>query len=85
MKNKVIFFVVIPLLFLIPLALASCFPDIVDRGEHHPVGLMQDHRFGLDFKYQAYEITSWNGRECMFIHVVADEGDYRESLLDCED
>jgi len=76
--------VIILLLVLIPLTLSGCFPRIVERGSHSPVGLKQDHRFGLEFRYQAYEITSWDGRECMFIHVVADDG-YRESLLDCED
>ena len=77
--------VAVILVILVVLSLSGCLPDIVDRGEHHPVGLLQDHQFGLEFRYQAIEITTWNGRDCLFIHVVADEGEYRESLLDCED
>lgn len=76
--------VAVILAVLMVLSLSGCFPRIVERGSHSPVGLKQDHRFGLEFRYQAYEITSWDGRECMFIHVVADDG-YRDSLLDCED
>ena len=73
------------LVILVVLSLSGCFPRIVERGTHSPVGLRQDHTYGLEFSYQAFEITSWEGRECMFIHIVADEGNYRDSLLDCED
>lgn len=77
--------VAVILVVLIALSLSGCYADFSDRGEHHPVGGLQDHAFGLDFSYQAWEITTWNGKDCLFIHVVADEGEYRESLLDCED
>lgn len=77
--------VAVILAILMVLSLSGCFPKIVERGTHSPVGFLQNHTYGLDFYYQAYEIVSWEGRECMFVHVWADEGNYRESLLDCED
>ncbi len=75
MTGKVL--VILLILFL----LAGCGYEFVDRGDATTVDRTS---YDTGYEYHAVELRSWDGRECMFIHVWADDG-YRESLLDCED
>ncbi len=78
MTGKVL--VILLILFL----LAGCFPRIVERGEiTGPIDFVQVQGNG-EYSFSSFEIVSWDERECMFIHVWAEDG-YRDSLLDCED